>query len=212
MSDNYIKKSNGDTVLKVNIPAVDLLRHELVERLVERGREIAELVEQFKREAYLEIEAFVDVCATEYGIKRGGKKGNITLPNFDASLKVLLSRDEQAQFDERLALGQQLIRECIDELLDGANPELKMIIDNAFQVNKQGQVSVARIMGLRHLKISHPKWNQAMEVLKDSIFAAGRRTYIRLYERKRETDKYTQISLDGSSALNEKSSTEGDTP
>lgn len=212
MNENYIKKSNGDMVLKANIPAVDLLRHELVERLVERGREIAELVEQYKREAYLEIEAFVDVCATEYGIKRGGKKGNITLPNFDGSLKVLLSRDEQAQFDERLALGQQLIRECIDELLDGANPELKMIIDSAFQVNKQGQVSVSRISGLRHLKISHPKWNQAMDVLKDSIFAAGRRTYIRLYERKRETDKYTQISLDGSSALNEKNSTEGDTP
>ena len=47
-----------------------------------------------------------------------------------------------------------------------------------------------------HLKISDQKWIKAMEALKDSISVASSKSYMRLYQRVGNEDKYEQISLD----------------
>lgn len=199
--EGFMKDPKGNYIKKETIKDIDIIRHELVEKLIADGRAVADQVAEFKAIAYSEIENFCELSANEYGVKRGGKKGNVSLTTYDGSYKIQLSRDESSAFDERLTIGQQLIRECLDELLEGSNPELKTIVDKAFETNKAGQVSVTSIMGLRGLKISHPKWAIAMEILADSIHTTGRKTYIRLYQRLGETDKYRQIALDGSSAL-----------
>jgi len=55
------------------------------------------------------------------------------------------------------------------------------------------------VLGLLKLKIGDSKWKQAMEALKDSISVASSKSYMRLYERQGDENKYQQISLDVSS-------------
>jgi hypothetical protein len=196
--EGYIENARGGLDPIASVKDIDILRDELVQSLITRGLKAAAIVAEYKAAALSEIENFVDLSAAEYGVKRGGKKGNVSLKSYSGKHKVVLSRDETCEFDERLAIGQQLIRECIDDLLEGSNTDLKTLIDKAFETNKQGQVSVLRIMGLRQVQISHPKWKKAMDILADSVHASARKTYIRLYQRSGEEDSYTQIPLDGS--------------
>ena len=60
---------------------------------------------------------------------------------------------------------------------------MRALVESAFQVNKDGQVSAARILGLRRVKISHPRWADAMKALSDSIQPLYSKAFVRIYKR-----------------------------
>ncbi len=76
-----------------------------------------------------------------------------------------------------------------------ARPELRSLIDNAFRVDKEGNLSTARILSLRRVDIQDERWTQAMQAIADSVQVVGSKDYIRFYERD-EQGKYQPISLD----------------
>ena len=70
------------------------------------------------------------------------------------------------------------------------------MIDNAFQVDKEGNLNTGRILTLRRLAIDDQRWKRAMDALNDSIQVQFSKSYVRVYERVGETDVYQQIPLD----------------
>ena len=108
-------------------------------------------------------------------------------------LKIAVN--DNLQFNEKLQIAKQLIDECIKEWATGARPELRALIDNAFAVDKQGNISTARVLGLRRLDISDPKWLKAMQAITDSVQVVSSKTYMRFYERQKD-GSYKQIPLD----------------
>lgn len=70
------------------------------------------------------------------------------------------------------------------------------MINDAFQVDKEGRVNVARILGLRRLDFTDEKWLKAMQAIGESIQVAGSKTYFRVYERVGDSEQYQPISLD----------------
>ncbi len=199
--EGYMMDAAGNMRPKTNIREIDLLRDDITRKLFALGEEVARKAAEYKQMAFDEISAFVDLSHEKYNVKRGGKKGNVTLTSYDGEYKIELARQENIQFTEELAAAQELILQCLDEWTTESRPEVRMIIDEAFRTNKQGQVSTTKVLGLLRLDIKESKWATAMDAIRDSIKVSGSAAYIRLYRRKPGTDQYENVSLDGTAAL-----------
>jgi len=196
ITEGYLKNSKGHLVPKDQVEDLDLLRNELVSNIAATFIAEREVLRQLKQTVLDEIAAFVEISAEQYGTTIGGKKGNINLMSFNGAYKVSVQISEYIVFDERLQVAKTLIDECIHDWSNGADDKILTLVNDAFQVDKQGNVSTSRILGLRRLKIEDEKWQQAMQAIADSMTTAGSKTYIRAYERVGSTDQWKVISLD----------------
>ncbi|MDR3684744.1 MAG: DUF3164 family protein [Geothrix sp.] len=193
--EGYRQNANGDLVLIENIKAIDLLRDELVVSIAARSRERSGELAEFKNSIMAEIQAFVATSAERFKAKLGGTKGNLTLMSFDGRFKVVLAQQDNISFDERLQVAHSLIQKCIKKWSEGADSNLLALVNDAFQVDKAGNVSIRRVLGLRSLDINDTHWKKAMDAIAESVQVTGSKSYIRVYERN-EAGDYLPISLD----------------
>ncbi len=194
--EGYLRDARGALIPVDTIKPIDLARDDLVKEIVAKARAMADCLAELKASTFADIEAFIELSAERYGAKLGGKKGNVSLVSFDGRYKVQRAVQETLTFDERLQAAKALIDECLTAWTQGARSEIRALIDNAFAVDKEGNISTGRILTLRRLEIKDPKWLQAMDALSDSIQVQCSTSYIRVYERIGDTDKYQQIPLD----------------
>jgi hypothetical protein len=197
--EGYRRNANGDLVLIQNIKEIDLRRDEVVQAIAERALEKSGELATFRTQVFDEIEAFVQESATRFKAKIGGNKGNLTLFSFDGRYKVQMANQDQITFDERLQVAKSLIDKCIKKWSDGANGNLLALVNDAFQVDKQGNVSIRRVLGLRQLDIDDKDWKKAMDAISESVQVVGSKRYVRVYERS-EAGDYHPISLDVANA------------
>ncbi|WP_154124188.1 DUF3164 family protein [Grimontia hollisae] len=191
----YRQNAQGHMVPESQIKPIDLLRDDLVQRVVADARDLQKIMAIFKVGAMNEISDFVDLSAEEYDVKYGGTKGNVTLMSFDGRYKLVRAKGEHRVFDERIQAAKTLIDSCINRWSEGANDQIKALVDHAFRVNKQGRIDVNQVLSLRQLDIDDAQWNEAMDAIADSIQITGTSSYLRLYERKGD-GCYIQIPLD----------------
>ena len=191
----YRKDAKGNLVPVDNIKEMDLLRDELVMELAGKARSVQEKIVDFKRGAVEDIAAFVQLSADRYDVSLGGKKGNVTLHSFDGKYRVNLAMQDTLVFDEGLLAAKTLIDECINEWTEGSRTELKTLINAAFQVDKEGNISTARVLGLRRLAIKDEKWQRAMDALSDSLQVHTSKQFVRIYERGQDGE-YQLMNLD----------------
>lgn len=196
ITNDYRANSFGHLVPVESIKAIDLLRDDTVGRIISDAQAVQQQMRDFKRKALDDITAFVTVSAEEYGLKWGGKKGNLSLVSYDGKYKVLLAVSDSLSFDERLQIAKQLVDECIHAWTVDSNANIKALVEHAFQTDKQGNINTARIFGLMRLKIDDARWQEAMTALKDSIQITATSQYLRLYERVGDTEQYRQIAMD----------------
>jgi len=193
--DGYMQDAQGRLVPVAMVKEVDKARHELVLDLVAKAKALRESMAAFLADAMGDVSAFAQLSAEQYGAKIGGDKGNITLVSYDGRFKVQRQVSEHLVFDERLQAAKALIDECISEWTEGSRDELKVLVGDAFQVDKEGRINTGRVLGLRRLDIADDRWRQAMQAVSDSLRVAGSKTYLRVYERD-ANGKYQPIALD----------------
>lgn len=193
---NYWTDREGRLIPENMIKPIDRERDELVRDLVREGKELSEKLAAYRARAFGDIAAFVELSAEEYGVKRGGSKGNVTLLSFDGRYKVTRQIQETINFDERLQAAKQLVDECVQSWLPGSRDEIKTVITNVFQVDKEGKINTGRVLGLRRYNFTDEKWLLAMKAISDSVQVTGSTPYFRLYERVGDSDKFNPISLD----------------
>lgn len=191
----YRQNAQGHLVPENLIRPVDKLRDDVVLKLIENAKVVRQQMAAFKIEALAQIADFVDLSASEYGVEYGGAKGNVVLTSFDGRYQVRRAVGDHRVFDERIQAAKSLIDKCVIEWSDGANDNLKALVDHAFRVNKQGRIDVNQVLSLRQIAIDDPRWQEAMDAIADSIQVTGTSQYLRLYERQ-ANGKYEQISLD----------------
>ncbi|MCA8059447.1 DUF3164 family protein [Burkholderia cepacia] len=192
----YVMDARGRLVPESLIAPIDQLRDQTVTSLIDEAKRLQSAMAEFKARAFGDIAAFVEASHEQYGVKVGGAKGNISLITFNGQYKIVRQVAEHIQFDERLQAAKELIDECLREWTEGSNDKVKVLINEAFQVDKEGNVNTGRILALRRLAIDDPKWTKAMRAIVDSIRVTGTKPYIRLYERIEDTEEYRAISLD----------------
>lgn len=194
--EGYVIDARGRLVPEAMVKPVDQLRDQTVTALIETAKKLRTQMIEFKNRTFTDIAAFVETSNEQYGAKVGGSKGNISLITFDGRYKIVRQIQEHIQFGEQLQAAKELIDECIREWTAGSSDKIKALINEAFQVDKEGNVNTGRILGLRRLAIEDPKWTTAMHAIVDSIRVTGSKPYVRFYERDEGTEQYRPISLD----------------
>lgn len=191
----YMKDAQGRLVPRNKVKEVDQIRDRLVRTLFKKAKDLNQLIGVFKDESMESIKEFVQKSADEYGVQMGGKKGNVSLVSYDGEYKVNLTISDYVTFDERLQVAKELVDNCIRRWSKGARGEIKVLVEDAFQVDKQGKVNTKRILALRRLDISDEEWKQAMDAISESITVLNSKEYIRIYRRDGE-GAYHQLPLD----------------
>lgn len=194
--DGYWIDQRGVLTPETMVKEIDMARDALVGDMVQKAIELSKLLEKLKADAFSDVQAFIDLSAERYGATIGGKKGNISLFSYDSRYKIQRAIADNIKFDEQLQAAKSLIDECIGEWTDGSRPEILALINRAFEVNKEGDVTPAKLFQLRTLDIQDERWLRAMDAIAESIKVVGKKAYIRFYERVGETGEYKPISLD----------------
>jgi hypothetical protein len=195
----YLQDAAGRLVPVDTVKAIDIERDKLVAEIVAKAKVLSNQIATFKGAAFGDIGAFVELSAEQYGTRVGGNKGNVTLMSFDGRYKVLRAISEHLRFDERLMAAKALIDECIHDWAQGSTPELQVLVNDAFNVDKQGNINTVRVLALRRLEIADERWQLAMKAISESIQVVGSKTYLRIYERDAKGE-YQPIALDVSTA------------
>jgi hypothetical protein len=186
----------GRYVLEAQIKPIDLLRDELVRKIADQAQAHSTELARIKRGFFDEISAFVELSAAEYGVTLGGDKGNLTLYTFDGEYKITRAIAESIRFDERLQAAKKLIDECLNDWTSESCGELRVIVQDAFRVDKAENLRTQQILGLRRYNIDDERWKRAMEAISDSMQVIGSKAYIRIHKRIGTSDEYKQIPLD----------------
>ena len=194
--EGYRADAKGCLVPETMIKPIDRARDELVQELARQAKGVSDGLRDFKAKVFADINAFVDLSAEQYDVKLGGKKGNLTLFSFDGAFKVQVAIAEHMVFDERLQAAKHLIDECIIDWSQGSRDEIKVLVQSAFQTDKEGKINTGRVLALRRLDIRDEKWQKAMQAISESLQVVGSKEYIRFYERVGDSDQYQPISLD----------------
>lgn len=197
--EGYRPNANGDLVLIANIKEIDLLRDEVVQEIAAEARERSGELAAFKTGVMDRIQDFVSMSAARFKVKLGGTKGNLSLISFDGRYKVVVANQDYITFDERLQIAKAIIDKCIKKWSDGSTPEILALVNDAFQVDRAGNVSIRRILGLRQLDIADKDWKKAMDAISESLQVTGSKSYLRVYERD-DQGEYKPIALDVSGA------------
>lgn len=194
--DGFRADAKGRLVPDAQIKPIDLARDALVNEIVRGAALLNTQLQAFKRQAFEDIQALVELSAEQYGVRLGGNKGNVQLVSYDGRYKVLRAIAENITFDERLQAAKKLIDECLNEWTGQGPSELRLIVQDAFDVDKQGNINTGKILSLRRHNITDDRWKRAMEAISDAIQVIGTKPYIRVFERNDTTGEYHRLSLD----------------
>lgn len=194
--EGYMLDGHGRLVPEDLVDEVDIVRDDLVRNLVVEANALRTDLRRFKQNALAEVKSFIEVANNKYEVKVGGRKGNVTLLSYDGTRKVQVQVSEYMRFDERIQGAKKLIDECIHEWTEGSRSEVKALVDHAFKTDKEGEISMTRILSLTRLNIRDEKWLRAMEAIRDSMQVVDSSEYIRIYERADNHASWEPVSLD----------------
>ena len=154
------------------------------------------------------IEEVRQAAADDAEVKLGGDKGYLQFRSIDNNVVIRFENVAQVDFDERLSLAQQLINEAIEELKQKAKAtsdksvyqaveELAKLGDAAFRPRgKNGKLDRQRVRDIAAVKVDHPKWRKAAEMIRECEQIVGHKSYVRVGKRLAPDAVPIQIVLD----------------
>jgi hypothetical protein len=201
MPEGYLTDSKGRLVPETMIRPADLLIDQTVKKIIGHGLELSARIARFRGHAYDDVGETLSLLADQYGTKLGSERGNATLTSFDGCQQVKVSVSDRITFGPELQIAKALIYRCIENWSAGSSPEIRALIDDAFQVSQEGKVNREALLRLRRLAIEDEQWRQAMAALTDSIRVIGSAEYVRLYRRATPRDRWELIPINLASAV-----------
>ncbi|NCC88462.1 MAG: DUF3164 family protein, partial [Clostridia bacterium] len=166
---------SGQTVPEKYISSYDRLKERKLNQIIKTAEKLNKQLLTFKSELFAVTDDLYDMLFKEHNMERTGK-GNYTLYNFDKSIKVEVTIQDIVDFDDKITVAQAKIQHYLDLKLKDVDQDLSILVNNAFKTRK-GRLDKARIFGLFQLKITHPVWLEAMELIKQSITTNSTRRY-----------------------------------
>lgn len=192
----YMKDMRGALVPLEVIKAQDVLMDETVRRIMYFATDLSDQVARFKQHTADDIYGHLELLAQEYGTIRGGAKGNVMLITHDGLMKILVRVQERVAFGPELQAAKALVDECLLDWTADAAAELRVVVAQSFQVDKQGQVSPGRMFSLLRYDIKDERWLEAMRAIRDSMRPIGSKEYFNFYRRETVTSPWVAVTID----------------
>lgn len=198
--DGYLQDAKGRLVPENLVRPVDKLEDQLVAKMLVYADELSAQIARFKAHCFDDVGAFLALLQDQYQATKGGAKGNMTFTSYDGTKQVKIAVADHLSFGPELQVAKSLVDECIAEWAQGASDHIRVLVQHAFQVDKEGQVSREAIFALRRLSIEDERWQRAMSAIGDSVRTEGTKTYVRFYRRARPDDPWAQVPLNMAAA------------
>lgn len=189
---------NGNPVPEKNIPKHLKKRDAIVTKMVKEAEKVQLQMIKAKGKIKKYAEAYSE-WLTKKKCKDVTPEGNMQLSNYSNTMQVSFYTNDIIGFDDNLNYAKALINKCMKKWSKGASNNIKIIVNNAFKVDKKGNLNRALILSLLQIEIKDKDWNKAMELIKQSIITTETRQYIKISKRSNHRDKYRAVVLDMSS-------------
>ncbi|EPR09633.1 sulfate transporter [Sphingobium indicum IP26] len=196
----YWTNADGGLIPDAAVKSIDKLQDELVRKIVGFALPLSAQVARFRQHSFNDVDGFVALLEQEYQARRGGSKGNLTFTSFDGLLKVVVQVSETIVFGPELQVAKGIVDECLREWSADSRMEIRAIINRAFAVDSQGRINRNDLFSLLRLDIEDPRWQKAMQAIRDSFRVVGSKRYIRLYQRDHAQAAWLPITIDVSAA------------
>ena len=148
------------------------------------------------------VEEVRQAAAKDVGVKLGGEKGYLQFRDFSGRIIIRFENRAKTEFDERISMVQQLIREAIDDLAfdagrSGKVQELRKVADAAFKPRgKDGRLDRQRVRDIAAVQVDHPKWRKAAALIRECDKVIGHQAYVRVAKRLAPDQEPIPVVLD----------------
>lgn len=194
--DGTVKTCSGEWP-RAKVSASTLLANDFAIELVEDAKALHDLMAEQKSRMYAKAEQYEKQLLELYRAKRrGNSRGQFSATSLDDCFRVDLSVADFRRVTSDLIAAQALMGEVLDDLMDGVNPDIRLLLEAAFVPDeKTGRVNVDRLQQVRKVRLSHPRWEDVLDAVAASIEVTSSKSYLRFYWRKHHKDDWEQIAL-----------------
>lgn len=194
----FLMDAKGRLVPQELVKGAELLEDQTVRKIMGYAVELANQVDRFFHHTQLDGQVFLQILSDQYGAtKRGAEgKGNVTLTSYDGLMKVQFAVADRLVFGPSLQVAKALFDECVTEWAESAKPELRAIVADAFQTDKEGQVNREAVLRLLRLEIADARWEAAQDAIRDAIRVVGTKRYVRFYVRSSQDAGWQPVPID----------------
>jgi len=188
----WIDPKGGQVPVKY-IDKQDKDRDRMVEKAIKKAMALSDIIASTKKELCGIIDDYISEVSKTNGVSKDWK-GNISMRDFSHQFEIQVKINETIKFNEQLQVAKELIDECIREWSDGANDKLLVLIRDAFNTDKAGNIDSRRILSLRKHKIKDDRWKAAMEKITAAMEVEGTKRYIN-FKKKNENGDWENVNL-----------------
>jgi len=188
----------GDAVPEEAVSPFDKKKEKVVQAMAKKALQLnAELI-AFKDELYKKSDELYQERLKSRGQKVDKEwKGNYSHVSYDKDIKIEMNVQDSIAFSDDINIAKKLLNEYVAEKTSTTDNDIKQIVEGAFTTSK-GSLDKSRILNLFSYAIEHPKWVQAMEMIKSSIETNDSKRYCKVSKRNKDNE-YDAINLNFSS-------------
>ncbi|MDC7788003.1 DUF3164 family protein [Rhodoplanes sp. TEM] len=196
----YMRDAAGRLVPVETVRPEHLLEDQMVRKIVGYAEDLSAQIARFRGHTFDDVASFAELISERWGVKCGGSRGNVTFTSYDGCLKVQVQVQDQIGFGPELQVAKTLVDACITAWSADSRPEIRALVEHAFQVDQEGRINRAALFQLRRLQIDDAGWIRAMEAIGAAIRVIGSKQYVRFYKRATPRDAWVPITIDLASA------------
>jgi len=190
----------GNQVPTRYLTKYDKVRHKRAQQLAKEAKSLQQRMVKFKDWFDQLAEEVYKTFLENYGLDRNDRKGNFTFMSFDGQIKVEVDVNQLIRFDDNLIQAAHAkLKEFLNNALGDQEEFMSELINNAFETSS-GQLDAKRVLHLTKYrqkikgKENHRLYNEAMDLLEQSITRPDSKRYMRIYEKDKD-GKYQPIVL-----------------
>lgn len=196
----YMADGKGALVPIELIKPQNQLEDELVRRVMGFALALSAQIGRFKGHTMTDLGEFDALLSQEYGITKGGPKGNRSYKTHDGLFEIEVRVQDQVEFGPELQVAKNLVDECLNEWAEDARPEIRAIVTRAFNTDKEGRINRSEIFMLLRLDIEDERWKRAMQAIRDAMRVTGSKNYIRFWMKDSVESRRESVTIDLASA------------
>lgn len=199
-NNGLIERPDGSLIPYEKLEPAKQLEHDLVTKFCALAEQKSAELGDFKRQAISEMVAVRVMMLEDYGVKKGGADGNLTLRSACGTLAVKMSVSKHITFGPELEAAKALIFEFMeDELAKGGSEVIHEIVTKVFKLNGKDRIDTGGILGLREHRFEDERWTRAMDAIEAAICRDSSTTYVNFYRvdprAAQKSDAETRIPL-----------------
>lgn len=157
---------------------------------------LADQIARFKGHAYERLDEFDALLAQEYKVpQRAGAKGNKNYYSYDGLMRIEIRINDVLSFGSGLQQAKAIFDDLLSEMAADSAPEIRMIITNAFAVDKAGQINRANLHLLLQTESQDPRWQEGQRAIRESQKVLGAKEYMRFYRRASVRDDWKLVTI-----------------